>query len=244
MRLQLISDLHLELHADHGRAFLRGLRPMPGAEVLVVAGDLTTARAARALGPDFHFGPLVAAWPEVVYVPGNREHYGGSPMETEGMLDAWEAAHPRLTILRNDARTVLGRKFYGGTMWFKEDPAAAPYRHATGVFHAVSEQWIYRQEAAFREGLLGHGEGAIVVSHHLPVPACVSPRFRGSPLNAFFLNDVREEIMKVRPALWLHGHTHDRVRLVDSGIRIFANPVGRPGEDLLLPYDRRLIINA
>jgi len=43
MKLQIMSDLHLEMHADRGVEFIRHLDPT-GVEVLVLAGDITMAR--------------------------------------------------------------------------------------------------------------------------------------------------------------------------------------------------------
>ena len=43
MKLQIMSDLHLEMHADGGAELIRELDPT-GVDVLVLAGDITTAR--------------------------------------------------------------------------------------------------------------------------------------------------------------------------------------------------------
>src|SRR5450631_3269273 len=43
MKLQIMSDLHLEMHADRGAEFIRSLDPT-GVDVLVLAGDITMAR--------------------------------------------------------------------------------------------------------------------------------------------------------------------------------------------------------
>ncbi len=83
MRLQLLSDLHLE--ANPGFV----AEPAPGADLLVLAGDVGSyqARSAGAMAePDWglrRFSPLPqhAGWPvPVVYVPGNHE-YDGLDME-------------------------------------------------------------------------------------------------------------------------------------------------------------------
>ena len=46
MKLQIMSDLHLEMHADGGAELIRELDPT-GVDVLVLAGDFTTARVLR-----------------------------------------------------------------------------------------------------------------------------------------------------------------------------------------------------
>ena len=85
MKIQLYSDLHLEAHP----AFAP--QPAPGADLLVLAGDIGSYQAGSALAhdPDFglaRFSPR-HGWPTpVLFVPGNHEY---------DALD-FDAAHARL----------------------------------------------------------------------------------------------------------------------------------------------------
>ena len=87
MNIQLLSDLHLESHPDFRPV------PAPGADVLVLAGDIGSYQSGSALAArgDSEFGlarfsPL-RAWPTpVLFVPGNHEYDG---------LD-FDLAHARL----------------------------------------------------------------------------------------------------------------------------------------------------
>ena len=73
MKIQLYSDLHLEAHL----AFAP--QPAPGADLLVLAGDIGSYQAGSALAhdPDFglaRFSPR-HGWPTpVLFVPGNHEY--------------------------------------------------------------------------------------------------------------------------------------------------------------------------
>ena len=73
MKIQLYSDLHLEAHP----AFAP--QPAPGADLLVLAGDIGSYQAGSALAhdPDFglaRFSPR-QGWPTpVLFVPGNHEY--------------------------------------------------------------------------------------------------------------------------------------------------------------------------
>ena len=83
MKLQLLSDLHLEVHPNWVPT------PAPGAELLVLAGDIGSYQAGSQLvDADFglaRFSPRLG-WPTpVVFVPGNHEYDG---------LD-FDAAHQR-----------------------------------------------------------------------------------------------------------------------------------------------------
>jgi Calcineurin-like phosphoesterase len=72
MKLQLLSDLHLETH-PHWVA-----TPAPGADLLVLAGDIGSYQAGSCLtDPDFGLGRFSPrhGWPTpVVFVPGNHEY--------------------------------------------------------------------------------------------------------------------------------------------------------------------------
>ena len=84
MKIQLLSDLHLEAH-PHWQP-----KPAPGAELLVLAGDIGSYQTGSLLtDPDFglaRFSPRLG-WPTpVLFVPGNHEYDG---------LD-FDQAHDRL----------------------------------------------------------------------------------------------------------------------------------------------------
>ena len=77
MKIQLLSDLHLETHPHFEPT------PASGADVLVLAGDVGSYQPGSRLSDDLfglaRFSPLpqFAGWPTpVIYVPGNHEYDG------------------------------------------------------------------------------------------------------------------------------------------------------------------------
>ena len=72
MKFQVLSDLHLELHADGGAELLASMDAC-GADVLVVAGDLSSRHLLEQ-----SLGSLCERFAHVVYVTGNHEYYGSS----------------------------------------------------------------------------------------------------------------------------------------------------------------------
>ena len=73
MKVQLLSDLHLEWHPDFLPQYA------DGADVLVLAGDIGSyQRGSRLDSDDFgleRFSPRLAgnAWRHVLFIPGNHE---------------------------------------------------------------------------------------------------------------------------------------------------------------------------
>ena len=87
MKIQLLSDLHLEVHPHYQPT------PAAGADVLVLAGDIGSYQSGSLLAGDYfgleRFSPLpqFASWPcPVIFVPGNHEYD----------QQDWDAADARL----------------------------------------------------------------------------------------------------------------------------------------------------
>ena len=70
------------------------------------------------------------------------------------------------------------------------------------------------------------GETAVVVPHPLPSPACIAPVYRNDPLNPAFVSDLDAIILKHKPGLWIHGHTHHSIDARVGDTRILCNPGG------------------
>lgn len=73
-----------------------------------------------------------------------------------------------------------------------------------------------------------------MVTHHLPHPRSIHPKYRGSGLNRFFLHDVSPIVENAGAALWVHGHTHSSFDYMAGETRVVCNPFGYaancPGE--------------
>lgn len=129
MNIQLLSDLHLEAHPHFAP------EPAPGADVLVLAGDIGSYQTGSQLtDADFglaRFSPLAqfAGWPTpVLFVPGNHEY------DTQD----FDAAHERLRQtcerlgiiwLEREVVTLQGVRFVGTTLWSDFDALADDEGH-------------------------------------------------------------------------------------------------------------------
>lgn len=123
MKLHLLSDLHLE-RDPHWQP-----RAVPGADVLVLAGDVGSYQAGSRLpGSDFGLSrfaqrPGQPAWRHVLYVPGNHE-FDGLPYEsTRARLQALCAQHG-ITWLDEAVVVIDGVRFVGTTLWSDFDALA------------------------------------------------------------------------------------------------------------------------
>jgi Icc-related predicted phosphoesterase len=231
MRVQLLSDVHVEFHADQGADFVRSLEPA-GVDVLVLAGDI-------AVGPGIvgALGLFCERYRDatVLYVHGNHEFYGTDRESVVGFTRAAVAAHENLVWLDSETAEIGGQRFVGGPLWFERRLEAARFKRSMADFGQITrfESWVYDENRRMKQLLAAElREADVVVTHHLPTQRSVSPRFLSSPLNAFFVCDVEELIEERRPRLWMHGHTHVSVDTRIGPTRILCNPFGYAGWEL------------
>jgi predicted phosphodiesterase len=242
MRIQYLSDLHFEFHKDAGASFVASLDPA-GVDVLVVAGDLAVGSG---IGPALDVICERYGSSTVLYVHGNHEFYGTTREEVVAITRAACARHAHLHWLDATATEVGGRTFLGAPMWFRHPGAAEKYKFGMNDFRQIHdfERWVYAENAralSFFEAEMRPGD--IVVTHHLPARACVLPQWQGHPLNPFFLCDVERLILERRPALWIHGHTHDTIDATLDGTRIVCNPFGYVRIEENATFDERATID-
>ena len=219
MRLQVLSDLHLETEAFDPE-------PAPGAELLVLAGDIDSTWAGY---------ERFAGWPvPVVVVAGNHE-FDGCEL---GL--AWPALREHcdrygLTLLQRE--TVLFTaadghrvRILGATRWSDYDLFGAAGRERA----LRAAEYFMRLMAATRggqpfdaagvraEGLAcrawleaelahaprGRWDKTLVVTHFAPSLKSADPRYGRQPGTASFCN--ADDDLLPRADLWLHGHLHCR----------------------------------
>lgn len=148
MKIQLLSDLHLEVHPHWVPT------PAPGADVLVLAGDIGSYQTGSLLkDSDFglaRFSPL-HGWPTpVLFVPGNHEY------DTQD----FDAAHTRLretterlglVWLERETVVLQGVRFVGTTLWTDFDALAPTATHGSGPATANGlAQQLKARDKAFR----------------------------------------------------------------------------------------------
>jgi predicted phosphodiesterase len=230
MNIQVMSDLHFETHRDGGEEFIRDLDPA-GVDVLVLAGDITSARFYETL--DHAFGRLTKKYRNIIYVAGNHEYYKSSPRQVRHSLDRLAKNYPGVLTPENEVVTINGQRFVCGTMWFpRPDPIGESAKKFMNDFHMIRnfEPWVYDQNAAFERLLAVRlEEGDVVVTHHLPSFGSVAPQFASSALNAFFVSAMDDYFVQ-KPQLWIHGHTHVRCDYNIGKTRVVCMPHGYPNE--------------
>lgn len=224
MKLRVVSDLHLDFHADGGDTLLEEIGHGTY-DVMVVAGDIS---AAPALEGSLRLLMKHTPKKRVLYVPGNHDYYGSTWEDTQGTLRRVERDFEgKLFVMMDDIVSIETKWFIGTTLWFPwkgmahSDAMLGDFHHIRGF-----RDWIGRVASGSADFLREKVEpDMVVVTHHMPHEVCVAPRFRGSPLNRYFVHDVGEEVVR-KPRMWIHGHTHDSLFATLGSCRIVCNPFG------------------
>ena len=256
MRLQILSDLHLEFH--------KGLQLdlADGIDALIVAGDICagTEKGLRYLREQA--GPDLA----IIALAGNHEFYGRH-WQAERAVARVHAAKHRVIWLDDDTVEFAGVRFVGATLWTDYEAYGADKRAAAmemsgrimsdhrlisardgdgpaisfspsraRAAHAVSRDFLAAQLARPFAG------STVVITHHGPHLKSIAPKFRDTLLTAAFISDLSGLIETRQPALWIHGHTHVSFDYAVGDTRVICNPHGYPGENRR--FNPRLVVEV
>ncbi|MCO7226679.1 metallophosphoesterase [Pleionea sp. CnH1-48] len=231
MKIQLLSDLHLEFAPFEYQP--------TDADVVVLAGDIHTKhRAIDWIKTHIKNKP-------VIYVLGNHEYYKSAyPKLLKDLKQHY--APPNVFILEQDFVSIDVYNFLGCTLWtdfelfgdakvagyhcqqvmndyrkIRRSPSFSRLRSVdTAIFHFHSRKWL-------EETLLKHqGETNIVVTHHAPSILSVAEHYRSELTTAAYASDLSALVEHYQPSLWLHGHLHNSSKYVIDGCRIVCNPKG------------------
>jgi len=256
MRLQLLSDLHLETE-------LHDPEPAPDAELLVLAGDIDSSWAGL---------ERFAHWPvPVLFIAGNHE------FDQRDVSQAWPALRERcmrlgLTLLECETRILTDRdgrriRFAGTTRWcdfelygpagrdramraagyymkvMRSTRNGQPYDAAAVRVDALAcRAWLQGELARVR----GEWDATVVVTHFAPSLRSADPRYGAVPGTASFCN--ADDDLLPAAQLWLHGHLHCRhdyrVDHAAGSTRVVCNARGHARKGEADGYTPRCVIEV
>ena len=262
MKLQLLSDLHLETESYDPE-------PAPQAELLVLAGDIDSTWAGY---------ERFAGWPvPVLVVAGNHEADGRDIDQAQQGL---QALCDRLGFVLLEKSTWLHTdnkgqrtRFVGTTRWsdfdtFGVDQRARAQRAATYFLRLMNSARAGKplDAAAVRElGLADRAwlqaeleqsaqgkapdarwDKTVVVTHFAPSLRSADKRYGHQPGTASFCN-ADDDLLELAE-LWLHGHLHCRhdypVPHANGAARVVCNARGLAAKGEPAGYDPLRVIEV
>ena len=142
MRLAIASDLHLEFGSIE-------LTNDQNADVLILAGDICVARDIELADKNMYsnrkradrymefFAQVSKAFPKVIYVMGNHEHYDGDFKYTKGILQRALAEFENVQVLEKETLELGDITFICATIW--TDMNGGDPLTLTGIKNALND---------------------------------------------------------------------------------------------------------
>lgn len=246
MKIQSVSDLHLEFH-------YRDIQNA-GADVLILAGDIMTAKALSASSPDSPYyskkleylkflKEVSERFKHVVYVMGNHEHYKYLFNDTYNTIKQYLPAN--VYLLHNEYIDIEGFRFLGTTLWTDlsnpqhellaegcmNDYKIIQYTNGTN-YHRLRASITTKEHKEALEFLKKNiNYKSIVVTHHGPSFRSISPSYAGDPLNNAYVTNLSDFILTYNPRAWFHGHVHWSTEYYVGGTKVITNPGGYGDEN-------------
>jgi len=235
MKIQILSDLHIEFEDHH---YIEC-----NCDVVVLAGDIHV----KERGVNWALENIKGT--PVIFVLGNHEFYEKTyPKLIDHLKELTQ--NTKIHILEKDVITISEVNFIGTTLWtdfeLLGDPRIAGYECQqvmtgykkirklpgysklrsldTAIYHKQSKDWL---ETELEQRV---GENNVVVTHHGPSMRSEPDYYREDIITSAYVSDLEDLIMRYQPNAWIHGHLHNSSDYVIGSTRILCNPKGYPSE--------------
>jgi len=250
MKIAVCSDLHLEFAP-------LTLQNESGADVLILSGDILVENDldewneqqaesgfSRRRSVMYHtfFQECAQAFPHVIYIAGNHEHYHGDFRYTLSSLKHKFKYLPNVYVLDKEIVKIDGVTFAGGTLWTnmnKEDPMTlyhiksmmndfncvknsnreVHYKDPEGKRHTrVSkfspEDAVEENKKCFEfiKHIVSENDKVVVVGHHTPSRQSMHPRYSHDEYMNGGYHNSYEEYIMDHPQIKLWTHGHTHER--------------------------------
>ena len=261
MKLQLVSDLHLEFNNNV-------VINNAGADILCLAGDICLAAHLHRKNPkgDYYrkfFDHVSQEFDQVLYIMGNHEHYSGRWNNTADWLRTALEPWGNITLLDNAWLNFGNVRIVGTSLWTdlnKNDPLTMmsisqmmnDYQAITiernGIYHKLRAIDTVEEHRCSVELIKTAAEtwsgDVVVLGHHAPSRASIHERYRNDRvMNGAFCSELDELMLdQENIKLWIHGHVHNCFDYTIGNCRVVCNPHGYPGETT--GFNNGLIINV
>ena len=248
MKIQFVSDLHLEL-ADNSRYLQQHPLPVTG-DVLLLAGDTIYLEQEHLMKHPF-WQWASENYKQVIAIPGNHEFYAYYDLASVAPSRRWEL-FPNVHICSNTVEHLLNDiDIICSTLWAHIDLPDAYYteqyvsdfhrivygenRLSFADFNRVHEQCV---EFIKQAVAASQAKTKIVLTHHVPSPLVMSDEFAGSRINGAFVTSLTEYIKHSDIDYWIFGHSHRSICNLIGHTQVLSNQLGYVARDEhLLGFD-------
>ena len=252
MRIQFVSDLHLEF--EQNRLWLEENPLEVTGEILLIAGDtayLDVPESGRDTYSQYAFWDWASEhYKQVIVCLGNHDFYGYYDLAT--MPDGYckqirhnvHAYYNKVLHLTAEGGLTSNSEcgliaIIVSTLWSFIEPFDA-YQTEKGVsdfyrilynghrltaddFNAEHERCFDSVRKAVKES---KAKTKIVLTHHVPTQQCTAKEFQGSSINGAFTVELGNYIVDSDIDYWIYGHSHRNIDAQIGKTKILSNQLG------------------
>lgn len=236
MKIQYMSDLHLEF-GDMAIPERKG-------EILVLAGDIHVGTAGIPW-----INKCAEVFDTVVYVLGNHEHYHDDISTL--YVEIAELIADNVVLLDaqlGEVAYINGTKFVGTTLWSDVDINAFHQMNDSRIINNGDEKFTYDAVLELHKNSMEFlreevEAGCVLITHHAPSSTSVDMhRYGEDVLNTAYYTNILTEFADKKPAVWIHGHTHNCCSYVEHDILVVSNQRGYHNYDEVFGFSPTKIV--
>ena len=234
MRLQIVSDLHIETIKGNVN-LIEFIKPV--GDVLILAGDIGSMYRTWQLCN--FLDQACDAFPIVLFVPGNHEYYTLSknnkrPFVTlENTMIRFKETHTNFYFLNRSTLQIKNWIFIGATLWSTPEYFSDKIVRINGInktrfltMHKLDKKFIKKQiKQAKNKKLI-----PIVITHYPPVIDSVNPLRLGDPYLSLYTNYLEDLVINAK--IWISGHTHYNYRIYKGDCLLISNQLGKAKDNI------------
>ena len=250
LKLQIVSDLHIEFRNDDIPNPLKYITPT--APVLVLAGDIGSLYKINQLNGFLKL--LCPHFDIVVYVPGNHEFYTTQNYEPLSMsklmnrLYEIEREIPNLYIL-NQASIIVGDVCITGcTLWSNPDLPIPKF--IVRIYGMNTEIYTkkFENDVKYINKMVDHCSQnnlkLVVITHYCPTYDVIDEYKMKDRYVSLYVSKLDHMLDKQKIDTWVCGHIHRNFDVIaKGGTRIIGNQSGKP-KDRITDYKKDCVIEV
>lgn len=237
MKIEIISDIHLEFYTNKKIDFSHLIKNTENADLLILAGDIGFPE--NKIYENF-LDYVSKEYQNIILITGNHEYYSTLLMsEIDYLIQNIVKKYDNIHFLNNKTVIINNINFIGTTMWCNvEDDNNKYINDVRKIF--INDKNLLAQPKDFRklfeentnfiENNINQEMKNIVITHHMPSFKCIDEKYKnGGKLNNWFASDCEYILEKNKNInYWICGHTHSNIDLELYNTRILCNPLGYP----------------
>lgn len=234
MKIQIISDLHLEfLSLSQVEKIIANIQSV--GDILVLAGDIGHPDDSSYV---YFLEQMNNMFSKIFLITGNHEYYGGNIQNTNIKIQELCLPLKNISFLSSSYEDYLGFRWIGTTLWSHIEPTAHIINDIRKIRQLSIKNYneLHQESVNFINNILEENMNipSIIITHHLPSYKLINPRYQTkthNKYNQWFASNLDELIEKYKPSLWIYGHTHDFSHSELYQTQMVCNPLGYEDEN-------------